>query len=143
MTTAQLADELTNDPTNIGYSGMSTQEKLAAINLPRESISFSVIVPRSVIVEVTTPSLFRIASMPDPSKTAWLQVMENIRSLDYGLRPSDPSIQGLLAQAVAEGVLLAQEKALIDSLGVRHGSRAEQLWGEGRVVSLNDIALTL
>lgn len=143
MTSEQLLAELTNDPEDIGYDGMSITERLAALNAPRESVTFPVIVPRSIVMEITTPAMFRIAALADPAKTAWLQVMANIRSLDLGLRPSDASVQTILAQAVTDGVLLAPERGYLESLGVRLGSRAEQLWGEGAVVTLNDLALVM
>jgi hypothetical protein len=143
MDSQEILAEVTSDPASLGYASMSIVEKLAAINLTRETITFPVIVPKATVMELTTPAMFRIAAMAEPGKTAWLQIMANIRSLDDGLRPSDASIQGLLTQAVADGVLLAPERALLESLGVRTGSRAEQLWGEGAVVTLNDLALVL
>ena len=143
MTSQQLLAELTDDPTSLGYAGMTTSQKLTALNQPRETITFTKIVDVATVMGVFTSALFRISAINEPGKTAWLQVMANIRALKEGLRPSDDSVQGLLAQGVADGVLLAGEKAYLESLGYRHGSRAEQLWGEGSVVTLNDLALIL
>jgi hypothetical protein len=83
---------------------------------------------------------FRVAAMNEPNKTAWLQVLASIRSLKEGFKPSDTSVAPLLAQGVTDGAITAGEKTTLETLGLRPGSRAEELWGEGTVVSLNDVA---
>lgn len=136
MTDAELIAELSLP----AYAGKSAAEKTAMLNAPKPGVMFSQIVPKSVVMAIFTQAMFRISAMPEPGKTAWLQIMANIRSLDVGVNPSDAPVQQMLSQGVADGVILSAEKALLESLGLRTGSRAEELWGEGTVVTLNDVA---
>lgn len=136
MTDAQLAAELALP----AYAGMTAAQKVAAINAPKPEIAIAKIVDVATVLGVLGSVPFRVAAMPEPGKTAWLQVLANIRSLKEGFKPTDPAVSPLLAQGVTDQVITAEEKATLESLGVRPGSRAEQLWGEGTVVSLNDVA---
>lgn len=136
MTDAQLAAELALP----AYAGMTASQKVAALNAPKPGVSIPVIVDVGTILGVLGSAPFRVAAMSEPNKTAWLQVLANIRSLKEGFKPSDPTVAPLLAQGVADGAITSQEKAALETLGLRTGSRAEELWGEGTVVSLNDVA---
>lgn len=143
LTDAALVAELTEDPAEIGYDGMTTAEKLVAINAPREGVAIPQIVDVATILGVIAMAPFRVAAMSEPNRTAWLQVLANIRSLKEGMRTSDAPVQQLLAVGVSDGAITAEEKQILESLGQRPGSRAEQLWGEGASVTLNDLARVL
>lgn len=136
MTDAELLAELALP----AYAGKTANEKVAMLNTPKQGVAFSQIVPKSTVMAIFTTAMFRIAAMPEPQKTAWLQIMANIRSLDVGVNPADGPVQQMLGQGVTDGVILSAEKAALESLGLRTGSRAEELWGEGTVVTLNDVA---
>ena len=136
MTDAQLAAELALP----AYAGMTAQQKMAAINAPKQGVNIPVIVDVGTVLGVLGAAPFRVSAMSEPNKTAWLQVLANIRSLKEGLKPSDPAVAPLLAKGVDDGAITPQEKATLESLGLRTGSRAEELWGEGTVVTLNDVA---
>lgn len=140
MTDAQLIAEFTVDPANLGYAAKNAEARHELITRVRDTIQIAKIVDVATVLGVLGSVPFRVAAMPEPGKTAWLQVLANIRSLKEGLKPTDPSVAPLLAQGVTDGVITPEEKASLESLGVRPGSRAEQLWGEGATVSLNDVA---
>lgn len=136
MTDAELIAELSLP----AYAGMTAAQKVAALNAPKEGVTFPVIIPVADVLKVIGMAQFRAAALSEPSRTGWLETLANIRSLKDGLIPSDTGVAELLAAAVQAGVLTSQEKAALDALGVRAGSRAEQLWGVGTVVTLNQVA---
>lgn len=136
MTDAELIAELSLP----AYAGKTAYEKMALLNAQKAGFNIPVIVPKATVMAIFTTAMFRISAIPEPGKTAWLQIMANIRSLDVGIKPSDAPVQQMLGQGVTDGVILPAEKAALESLGLRPGSRAEELWGEGTVVTLNDVA---
>ena len=140
MTPQQLA-ELKTELDLPAYAGKTAAERVAMINAPKQGVTFSQIVPKATVMAVLTTAMFKVAALPEPGKTAWLQIMANIRSLDIGINPLDPSVAAMLAKGGVDQVITAEEKAALESLGTRTGSRAEELWGEGTSVSLNDVAL--
>lgn len=144
MTREKLAAEIAIDPAEIGYANKTANQIVEMLNSPREGVSIPQLVPVGVILGVIGQAPFRIAALSEPGKsTAWFQVLANIRSLKEGLVPSDSSVTPLLSLGVADGVITADEKSTLESLGLRPGSRAEQLWGEGTFVTLNDVANAL
>lgn len=136
MTDAELKAELALP----AYAGKTIPEKVAALNAPKQGVTFPVIVPKAKVLEVMAMAPFRVGAMPEAQRIGWLESLDNIRSLEQGITPSDAGVAALLAQAVTDGILTSGEKAALDQLGQRLGSRAEELWGEGFVVSLNDVA---
>lgn len=136
MNLAELAAELALP----AYAGMTAQQKADALNAPKEGVSFAQLVYVADVLRVMGQATFRAAALEEPSRTGWLQTLENIRALKDGLVPSQSGVAEMLAGAVLAGVLTAEEKAALDALGMRLGSRAEELFGEGTVVSLNDVA---
>lgn len=140
MTDAALLDELTNDPAGLGYAGKMAAEKVALLNAPKAGVTFPVMVPVANVLQILGSAPFRAAALPEPGRTGWLESLANIRALQVGLFPSDPGVSALFTQAVAAGVVTAEEKAQLDALGVRMGSRAEEIFGEGTIISLNDVA---
>lgn len=143
MTDSQLKVEITTDPANLGYAGKTAQQIVNLINAAKAGVTYAQIVPKPVVFSITTTALFRIAQMATDKQTAWYQIMANIRSLDQGIIPSEPTIQDMLTKAIADGVLTAGERTALEALGIRTGSRAEELWGERTVVTLNDVARIL
>lgn len=136
MTDAELAAELASRD----YAGMNALQKVAALNAPKEGVTFPKIVDVATVLKVIGLAQFRAAALSEPSRTGWLETLANIRSLKDGLVPSDDGVSTLLAGAVQAGVLTSEEKATLDALGSRTGSRAEELWGAGTVITLNDVA---
>jgi hypothetical protein len=141
MTNEQLAAELTNDPQGLGYAGKTIREQADLLNAPRESVTFPRIVDVGTILGVFALAPFRVVALDETDRLAWTEVFHSIRALKEGFRPSDAPVQQLLQQGVVDGVILEAEKQMLEAIGVRQGSRAEQLWGEGAIVSINDIAL--
>lgn len=139
MTDTELLQEL-NLPE---YTGLTAEEKTNSLNLPRPDYSVPQIVPKSQVLQLFGNAVFRIAALPEPHRTGWLEMLDNIQSLEEGLIPSEPAVAALLTLAVSAGVLTAEEKDQLNSLGKRPASRAEHLWGAGTTVTLNDVAKVL
>lgn len=142
MTGEQLLAEITNDPNNYGYAQAGIEGKLQLLNVPRVGISIERFIPKESLLEYTAMVGLRAAALEEPGRGGWNQVLASVRSSD-GLNPSRPKIAALLTAAVAAGVLTPEELAELQAMGTRLGSRAEQLWGEGTFVSLNDLARIL
>lgn len=141
MTDTQLKAEITGDPANMGYAGKAAAQVVAIINAPKAGVTFPKIVDVATILGVMIEAPGRIARFADSTKTGeWNQILANIRSLKEGFRPSDAPVAAMLQKALNEAVITSAEKATIEALGLRPGSRAEELWGEGTVVSLNNVA---
>lgn len=140
MTDIELRNELTSDPAGMGYAGKTALQKVALLNADKDGVTFPKLVDVATVLKVIGMAQFRAAALSDPSRTGWLETLANIRSLKDGLIPSDAGVAELLAGAVQAGVLTSPEKAALDALGARAGSRAEELWGVGTVVTLNDVA---
>lgn len=135
MTDAELIAEL-NLP---AYAGMTAYEKAAALNAPKEGVTFPLIVPKATVALVLDGSHAAVAALADAvKKEVWTRRFDVLLSLAEGVRPSD--IADMLAAGVTDGVITNQQVATLNALGTRTGSRAESLWGEGTVVSLNDVA---
>ena len=135
MTDAELAAELALP----AYAGKTASEKVAMLNAPKEGVTFPVIVPKATVALVLDASHALIAGLVDPvKKEVWTRRFDVLLSLAEGVRPID--IADMLAAGVADGVMTSQQVATLNALGTRTGSRAEELWGEGVVVSLNDVA---
>jgi len=138
MTPQQLKNEFTTDPTGLGYATATTQGKVDLINQPRPTIAINQRVSNEAILRCLGQVPFR--TLGKPTETAWKTEMDLIRSIsDFDV--FDPTFDGLMQAGVSQGVLLQDEADYIKSLGTRPGSRAEQLWGAGVLVTLNDGAL--
>lgn len=138
MDKQQLKTEFTTDPAGLGYATASTQGKVDLINQPRATIAIRQRVSNEAILRCLGQVPFR--TLGKPTEAAWKSELDLIRSIsDFDV--SDPTFNGLMQLGVSQGVLMADEAAYIQSLGTRPGSRAEQLWGAGTVVTLNDGAL--
>ena len=136
MTDAQLKAELSLP----AYSGKTASEKTAMLNAAHATAKIARIVPKAEALKLLSAASFRIGSLPEPHKTGWDITLRNIGNLEIGLNFTEPGVATLLSQAVSGGVLTPDEKTAIDTASYRPATVAEALWGEGTVVSLNDVA---
>ena len=138
-----LREEFILDPTGLGYAAATNQGKLDLINQPRGAYLFPVMVAKGPFFQAIIAAPSRIVSLTDPKKQALydlhLRMIESISEIDV----LSPQIQGMLALALADGVLVQDEVDTLNDMAVRLGSRAEKLFGEGTRVTMNDLALTL
>jgi len=125
------------------YAGLTAVQKVDSLNLPRPDYLVPQIIPKSIVLQIIGGAAFRIATLAEPKRTGWLEMLHNIQSLSEGLNPSEPGVEAMLTLAVSDGVLTQQERDHLDSFGKRYGSRAEKLWGVGVLISLNDVAKVL
>ena len=136
MTPAELAAELALP----AYAGLTAAQKVDALNAPKEGVTFPVIVPKAIVALVLDGSHAAVAALTDPvKKEVWTRRFDVLLSLAEGVRPAD--IADMLAAGIADGVMTSQQVGTLNYLGTRTGSRAEELWGEGTVISLNQVAL--
>jgi len=139
MMDAQFAAELADELALPVYVGKTADEKVELLNAPKEGVTFPVIVPKATVARVLDPSHELIAGLADPiKKYVWDKRFQTLLSLAEGVRPAD--IADILAAGVTDGVLTPQQVGTLNYLGTRTGSRAEELWGEGMMISLNTIA---
>ena len=143
MTDAELVAELALP----AYAGKTASERVAMLNAPKEGVTFPVIVPKGVVFAILARVPQRISGLSAGAQAECTQMLENIRSLDQGLYtwlPDGHPLQANTAygfdRAIELGAMTAEEKTLLETFGRRTGSRAEELWGEGFVISLNDVA---
>jgi hypothetical protein len=143
MTSAELATEIQNDPTSRGYAAQIAlrsdqgvanllNEVLATISIKRSDIS-----PDQVLENITV-SDFKVLTV---AQGAYFQSLMNRTKLrlqtdagvDTGIKTS------LVAMLNNTGGTLTR----LGALQTRNGSRAEQLWGEGTMISASDVARAL
>ena len=143
MTDAELIDELALP----AYAGKTAQQCVDMLNAPKQGVSFPVIVPKGTVLAVLARVPQRIATLSASEQQECTQTLANVRSLEHGLytwlpdgHPLKANTEYGFARAVELGAMIADEKTLLETLGKRTGSRAEELWGEGTVVTLNDVA---
>lgn len=143
MTESELRAELALP----AYAGKTAQQKTDMLNAPKAGVEFPVIVPKGTVLAVMARVPQRIATLSAAGQAECTQTLANIRSLEQGLYTWLPDGHPLKAntaygfdRAVELGAMIAEEKTLLETLGKRTGSRAEELWGEGTSVSLNDVA---
>ena len=138
-----LREEFILDPTGLGYAAATNQGKLDLINQPRGAYLFPVLVAKGPFFQAIIAAPSRIVALTDPKKQALydlhLRMIESISEIDV----LSPQIQGMLALALADGVLVQDEIDTLNDMAVRLGSRAEHLFGESVTVTMNDLALTL
>lgn len=148
MTDAELVAELAAP----AYAGKTAAEKVAMLNSESESAYLARLIPPATVMTVVRAFASRINAMPDAETRSklqfkWGQFAATVRSLAVGLdvhtippgMEVNPVIEELQA-GVIEGVIQPQEIAILQTIGKRKATRAEELWGEGTVVSLNDVA---
>jgi hypothetical protein len=138
FTVQQLKNELANDPTGLGYSGQPDNVCTGIINLARVGISIrrADISPGEVLEAIDTRDF---TSSNTASENSWFESLTQLTrirlSLDDG---SDTVVLGnlkrLLQNPGPQG-----SRARVIALSNRQGSRAEQLWGAGTLITDADI----
>lgn len=126
-----IIEEITSDPRGYGYApfiASGSDDKIAAmLNLVRSDITITV----PVLVSAVKNQLFNsgywakiIMATSESAKLANAFMTDNsIETIDLQLT----KIQEMLSALVTEGLITEEVKASILSLGVRNGSRAEEL----------------
>lgn len=139
MTPQQLA-QLKTEMELPAYAGKTAAERVEMINAPKQGVTFNQIVPKATVALVLDSSHELVAELADPiKKEVWRRRFDVLLSLVEGVKPSD--IADMMAAGMADGVLTEQQVGTLHYLGTRTGSRAEELFGEGATVSLNDVAM--
>jgi hypothetical protein len=154
MTLQALKNEITNDPQTYGYAGWvaaSEPENIAAaLNKVRTgndgeaaiTVRRSDIGPDEVLEVIDNRDFIASASL-NPAHVSWFESVTQLPRIrlvkDDG---SDTRVLGnlrrLLENPGAQG-----SRARLALVADRNGSRAEQLWGAGTVVSTQDVAMAL
>jgi hypothetical protein len=120
------------------YAGLTALEKVNALNALAD-VYFPILVPKATMLLILDPTMTLVDGLEDgPIKRKWKNRIENIRSLNEGVSPSD--IGGMLAEGVTDGVLFQPQIDMFNTVGYRQGTLAEKLWGERTFISLNDVA---
>lgn len=142
MLLSTLKIELATDPKGLGYAPLvavgndqAVADLLNAKTGPgAEAISLAVI-PKGDFLLGIAPAAMVLATKDDATQRRWDRLIALASASDQ-IRVGSPTIQGLLAQAVGEG-LLAQGQ--VDGFTKRVGSRAEVLFGPGAMLTTTQI----
>jgi hypothetical protein len=149
-TLAQLNIELTTDPTNVGYSAsIASGDDTTTANLIN-FVTGSIQVKR---LDITPAEILEQIDYQDfvtgsnPAHISWFESATQQRSLrlvaDDGTDTRIlKNIKQLLLPNGAAGAA-PQSRARLNAVALRSGSRAEQLWGAGTIVTIPDIGHAL
>jgi hypothetical protein len=136
FTIALLKAELTTDPASLGYAPFVTNQDDNALsdllNTARGGGGFQVArdpVGGDELFEQVDPTDFSVLTT---TQLAQLQVLLTLRRLDM----RRPAIRTILAGIFPTG---AATRAAFTAFLTRNGSRAEVLWGPGKIVTTNEI----
>lgn len=144
---AALRDELDTDPLGLGYAARQAAGGLQAVadalnwsdpgwpgagRAPRSRID------RGDFLRLTTPAVFRLASMPDAVRWAWGEVRADARATEWV--DLGPDVVALVRAAVGQGVLTAEESAAILT---EPAGRAAVVLGRRAAVSAEDVAAAI
>lgn len=138
---ATLKSERTADPEGLGYaSAEGDTAEAALLNEVRQGAGYVVreeTLAHGPFLLAITPVLLRLASpeVSNATRAKWDRILGVINATE-SFHIADPRVQGLLASAVADGILLQAE---VDAIGKRQGSRAEVLFGAGTVAAAADV----
>lgn len=136
FTPQQLKDELTNDPTGLGYASKPDNQCSAAINALNAAISIN-------RADIAPAELLEAIDIRDFNANATTPACSWFESVTQA-----PRIRLRNDNATATRIRSNLNRMLDDAQGsqtrfnalqVRQGSRAEQLWGAGTVVTDADI----
>lgn len=142
---AALRAEITTDPAGLGYAplvaagadagiaallGATTGPGAAPIALPSVS--------RDAFLLGLRPAYMSLPTLPAAVQQKWDRILAAINS--GAAVAIDAGTQGLLASAVADGVLT---QAQADAVWHRTGSRAEVLFGPDTVMTQADVSFAL
>lgn len=131
ITLAALKTELSREI----YSGLTDVQKAAAINdrAGIESASIPVaLVTKGDFLLAIAPLTLQLATKSQELQSKWDRVISLITGSLDSIRVNSPTVQSLLALAVADGLTTSE---YVTQISNRVGSRAEVLWGDGAVVT--------
>lgn len=131
ITLAALKTELSREI----YSGLTDVQKAAAINdrAGIESASIPVaLVTKGDFLLAIAPLTLQLATKSQELQSKWDRVISLITGSHDSIRVNSPTVQSLLALAVADGLTTSE---YVTQISNRVGSRAEVLWGDGAVVT--------
>ncbi len=147
LTTTQitaLTSELRNDPAGLGYSAnvesgndaanaalLNSLTGAGAGSVPSDPMA------RDQVLLNLAPALITLASLSDTLQAKWDRILSVLQSADT-LAIGNTNVQGLFTAAVSDGVLTSEQAAAFPA--TRTGSRAEVLFGNGTVVTDEDVA---
>lgn len=138
----ELRTEIQTDPNGYGYAALMSIGDLAGtaalINKPRATIP----IPRP---DVTPLEILEAINVTDFVSNAnslyatWFGALMDYPQIRI-LKPNgtDTRVMSNILKLLANG---SQSETRIRNLASRPGSRAEQLWGEGAVVTVQDLSL--
>ena len=140
FTQAQLATELTTDPSSLGYAALiaagSDQALADALNLARAGAPFVVhrndIQARELMAAVVLAEYTALSQAP---RDLW-QALLTTAPLDAGDTNTRTNVGTVFGAGTAT-------RTALTALADRQGSRAEVLWGVGTRVSALDVSRTL
>lgn len=141
MDIAALNTELTTDPSSIGYASLITAQNwveiAALLNDAAGAGAATIAMPTMENQSFVIAFLPYLATALGSSKGAFYAILwQTILSLPV-IDFSTASVSGLMAQAVADGILTTDQAT---ALNQRMGARAEVLFGVGTTVSWQDVS---
>lgn len=136
FTIAALRAELLTDPAQLGYAGAVSEgdqnELVLLVNMARAGGGYQVnrapVTPSEVFASIDSDDFLTLTT----TDLARLQVILTVPRIDL----SAGRIRAMVANVFQTGSATRQELA---ALQMREGSRAEVLWGAGKIVTLNEI----
>ena len=134
---ALLHNELANDPGNRGYAAFLAQtrdvEIAAILNAVDQSITVKdTFLDKDIYLTEIAPAYLVLATLSAQIQAKWYPILAMVTNVATGMDLANNKVQGMHAVAVADGVLT---QAQVDALGQRPGSRIEQLFAPGDVVT--------
>lgn len=131
VTLAALKTEIARNP----YAGKTDAEKAALLNDRNGTESASIpinLVTKGDFLLAIAPLTLQLATKSADVQAKWDRVISLITGSPDSIRVNSPTVQSLLALAVTDGLTTSEYVAQISN---RVGSRAELLWGDGIVVT--------
>lgn len=138
FTLEALATEIETDPTGIGYSSMTAVQVTDALNLSRAAIIF----PRPdvtplEILEAINVQDFVASGQQTILHGSWFESLTQYPSIR--ILKSDGTDTRVLTNIMRLLTNASASETRIRALASRTGSRAEQLWGMGTVVTVEQV----
>jgi hypothetical protein len=157
--TATLADELQNDPANVGYAPYvaSGADKSIVTLLNQVQEGQSYLINKGVVDADTAGGtwgdlIFLVPLNPNADiRAKWLAAVQNLFTPRATIDYSDPLFDIFFAQVVADQLQIPDglggtrniEQADVDARIMRQGSRAEVVCGSGTVIKKKDVSKAL
>lgn len=148
----KLRDELRADPAACGYAAAlrsgNDPQVAAAVNLKRATVNLTEPVTQRAALKrlMVLGKLRALKDAADGANAAawntWL-VLQHPAFKETGIDLFDPASQAQLTALVASGVLTSEDRASVEGLAKRNGSRAELLFGTGVEVTADEVGQAL